>query len=81
MKAKIARVGEMILFPLSCSYSGSAAAACAEKGLNCIIAEKDEEKLRMIRRRMTEREKARNQSIYVEDADEKLSDGEEDSID
>ena len=81
MQAKIAGVGEMILCPLSCLYSGSAAAACAEKGLNCIIAEKDEQKLRMIRRRMAEREKSRKQSIYVEDADEKLPDGEEVSID
>jgi len=45
------------------------------------IAEKDEQKLRMIRRKMTEREKSRKQSIYVEDADEKLPDGEEVSID
>ena len=71
----------MILCPLSCLYLGSAAAACAEKGHNCIIAEKDEQKLCMIRRRMTERQKSRKQSIYVEDADEKLRDGEEVSID
>ena len=71
----------MILCPLSCSYLGSAAAACAEKGHNCIIAEKDEQKLCTIRRRMTERQKSRKQSIYVEDADEKLRDGEEVSID
>ena len=71
----------MILCPLSCSYLGSVAAACAEKGHNCIIAEKDEQKLCMIRRRMTERQKSRKQSIYVEDADEKLPDGEEVSID
>jgi len=45
------------------------------------IAEKDEQKLRMIRRKMTEREKSRKQSIFVEDADEKLPDGEEVSID
>ena len=30
---------------------------------------------------MTERQESRKQSIYVEDADEKLPDGEEDSID
>jgi len=71
----------MTLCPLFCSYLGSAAAACAEKGHNCIIAEKDEQKLCMIRRRITERQKSRKQSIYVEDADEKLRDGEEVSID
>ena len=71
----------MILCPLSCSYLGSAAAACAEQGYNCIIAEKDEQKLRMIRRRITEREKPRKQSSYVEDADGNLSDGEDVSID
>jgi len=81
MQAKITTVGEMILCPLSCSYLGSATAACAEKGHNCIIAEKDEQKLRMIRRGMTERQESRKQSIYVEDADEKLHDGEEVSID
>ena len=67
----------MILCPLSYLYLGSAAAACAEQGHNCIIAEKDEQKLRMIRRRITEREKSRKQSIYVEDADGNLSDSEE----
>jgi len=35
----------------------------------------------MIRRKMTEREKSPKQSIYVEEADEKLPDGEEVSID
>ena len=67
----------MILCPLSYLYLGSAAAACAEQGHNCIIAEKDEQKLRMIRRRITEREKSRKQSIYVEDADGNLPDSEE----
>ena len=55
------RVSEMILCPLPCLYLGSAAAACAEQGHNCIIAEKDEQKLRIIRRRITEREKSRKQ--------------------
>ena len=67
----------MILCPLSYLYLGSVAAACAEQGHNCIIAEKDEKKLRMIRRRITEREKSRKQSIYVEDADGNLPDSEE----
>lgn len=36
-----------------CSGAGSAAAACAENGcFHCIVAEKDPEKLRMIRRRL-----------------------------
>ena len=55
------RVSEMILCPLPCLYLGSPAAACAEQGHNCIIAEKDEQKQRMIRRRMTQREKSRKQ--------------------
>ena len=71
----------MILCPLPCSYIGSAAAACVEKGYNCIIAEKDEQKLRMIRRRITEREKPCKQSSYVEEADRNLPDNEEVSID
>ena len=75
------RVSEMILCPLSCLYLGSAAAACPEQGHNCIIAEKDEQNLRMIRRRITERDKSRKQYIYVEDADGNLPDGEEVSND
>ena len=79
--SEITRVSEVILCPLPCSYIGSAAAACVEKGYNCIIAEKDEQKLRMIRRRITEREKPCKQSSYVEEADRNLPDNEEVSID
>ena len=67
----------MILCSLSYLYLGSAAAACVEQGHNCIIAANDEQKLRMIRRWITEGEKSRKQSIYVKDADGNLPDSEE----
>ena len=66
----------MIFCSLSYLYLGSAAAACVQQGHNCIAAN-DEQKLRMIRRRITEGEKSRKQSIYVKDADGNLPDSEE----
>ena len=47
-------------FYFFCSLIGSAAVACMEYGCyHCIVAEKDPEKLRMIRRRLSKEEKER----------------------
>ena len=49
----------MIFIPF-CSIIGSAAVACMEYGCyHCIVAEKDPEKFRMIRRRLLKEEKER----------------------
>ena len=61
IQVRITKVREMILCSLSYLYLGSAAAACVEQGHNCIIAANDEQKLRMIRRWITEGEKSRKQ--------------------
>ena len=47
-------------FIVFCSLIGSAAVACMEYGCyHCIVAEKDKEKLLMIRRRFSKAEKER----------------------